>query len=600
MSRNRNRRRWCVIALALFAASHLRAQTIQGFVRDSASSTPVAGAVISALDSAGRPLARVVSDGNGHYHLPTQRVVTLYAQRIGFRPRSMPLPAGSSDRDVSFDIAMVVLPRLLDPIVVTENRRCRGPGQAEALALWEQVRSALLASEVARGDSVNTLNVRFERTIDPQTHAITQQTFTRNSGPRISPFVAAYPASEFAVRGYMDEDATGRTFSAPDADVLLDPAFATSHCFGVRSDAAHSGQIGLTFRPAKNDDEIVDVTGALWVDTARPGLRSLDFSYTSLEPAAGDAPSGGVVSFKEMRPGVVFIDRWSIRIAVLTVDDVRMPEIPRVRSRRFMMRLLSVHESGGEVVSAAWADGIRWHNTLGQIAGRLTERGSARPSIGQRIQLLSSPDTVVTDSLGRFQFTDLVPGPYVVAAADTRYASYGLGARDEKDVIVERGATTAVALSMPPLADRIRDYCRGAGIVVDDTAHAGTILGRILLPDGSPANNAIVDARRLGPGEGMGDVIPSFGPMSNKADRLRTGTFIICGVERGRTMLFRIAHPHADTTDARVQLADDERVREIIIRMNPLSPAPPTRESLLGRFTVTDPYFLHAKHAQSP
>ena len=76
-----------------------------------------------------------------------------------------------------------------------------------------------------------------------------------------------------------------RNFFAPDADVLLDESFATSHCFRLAADdTSHRGQIGLAFTPApgRGRDTLVDVAGVIWIDRATPALRSLEFLYTGL------------------------------------------------------------------------------------------------------------------------------------------------------------------------------------------------------------------------------------------------------------------------------------------------------------------------------
>lgn len=560
------------------------AQTVRGFVRDSTSHEPIAGAVVSALDSNGKAFARVVTDARGHYHLPSFGTQRLQALRIGFRPRTVRVPLSTQDQDVDLDISMTALPRLLDRVVVTDVARCRSSDdQGVALALWQQARAALLANAVARADSADTHTVRFERTVNPVSGEVTRLAFRRMGGHRISPFIAAYPASEFAVRGYMSEDSSGRTFNAPDADVLLDPSFADTHCFGVRSDAAHQQQVGLSFRPEKDDDEIVDVTGTLWMDTERPALRSLEFAYTSLEPAAIDAHSGGIISFREMRPGVVFIDRWSIRMGLLGVDLHNVPRSPSpLRTRRVEMQLTGIHESGGEVVSISWIDGITWTNDLGRIAGRVVETSSHKPVAGVQVLLRLSPDTVTTDSLGHFLFRDLVPGPYVLEATDTAAASFGLAEHQVRAVRVERSATTDGSLTWKPLQDRVREYCRARNRSVRDTSQVGTILGRVLLPDGSPATGATLDARPLAASERAGRNGVQVGRMSEHPERLERGTFVSCYVDRGTPMYYRIAHPRADTTNTRVQLAADEPLRELVIRLNAIGSSGPSSKNPAG------------------
>lgn len=573
--------RWIFLCV-LFGVAEASGQTIRGFVRDSAAGEGVAGAVVSALDSTGAPIARVNTDARGHYHLPATGTLRLQALRIGFRPRTLDVPRTRTEHDVDLDIVMVALPHLLERVVVTEMSRCGGSdAQSAGLSLWDQARAGLLASAVARLDSVDVRSVRFERALDPQSDAIVHQVTIRTGGHRVSPFIAAYPASEFAVRGYMSEDSTGRTFNAPDADVLLDPAFAQTHCFGIRNDAAHPKQIGLTFRPAKESDEIVDVTGIMWMDTERPALRSLEFAYTSLEPAARDAKSGGFISFREMRPGVVFIDHWSVRVAVLTIDLRRLSRIGS-RSRRIEARLSGLHESGGEVVSANWDDGIRWANDLGRIVGRVVDRNSGRPAQGARVTLRFSSDTAFTDSLGRFVFADLVPGPYIAEATDTAHAVFGLGERQEQSIAVERATATAT-IAWRSLAERVREFCRDERASAPDSSRFGTVLGRVVMPDGAPAIGAAIDARRVGPKE-RGKTLPRFGAMA-QASRLTNGAFVSCNVERGTAIMYRVAAAGADTTDAHVQLATDETIREFTIRLDSLGTSRSTvRGRLLGVF----------------
>src|SRR6185503_13563661 len=123
------------------------------------------------------------------------------------------------------------------------------------------------------------------------------------TGRTTRPFIAAASSAEFAATGYMREDASGgdRTFFAPDADVLLDESFATSHCFHLQpSDAAHPEQVGLAFTPARNRETVVDVRGVIWMDRATPALRSLDFRYTELEPANTNAGAGGHMEFRDV------------------------------------------------------------------------------------------------------------------------------------------------------------------------------------------------------------------------------------------------------------------------------------------------------------
>src|SRR5205085_5942545 len=194
---------------------------------------------------------------------------------------------------------------------------------------------------------------------------IRSQIVHAQSGRTKRPFVASAAPAAFAQHGYMSEDNTGRVFNAPDADVLLDESFATTHCFHLQaSDATHSDQIGLAFTPVPDHyrDTLVDVNGVIWMDNTTPQLRSLDFLYTALEPAATDIRSGGHLEFRTMPNGVAFIERWHLRLAIMTqlprpmatirrgvvVDDIR----PERRQTRYNMRVVDVAEAGGVVHDA--------------------------------------------------------------------------------------------------------------------------------------------------------------------------------------------------------------------------------------------------------
>ena len=58
-----------VAAFALFSATALSAQQVRGTVVDSASGSPLAGAVVMLLDSAGRATTRTIAAIDGRYSL---------------------------------------------------------------------------------------------------------------------------------------------------------------------------------------------------------------------------------------------------------------------------------------------------------------------------------------------------------------------------------------------------------------------------------------------------------------------------------------------------------------------------------------------------
>src|SRR4051812_40983117 len=86
-----------VLASDAWAVAHV----IRGRVQQTGGASPVAGAVVSITDSAGRASARTISDEHGQYIVAWAPTATrLRVIRIGLRPISIDLPPGSP-HDVS-------------------------------------------------------------------------------------------------------------------------------------------------------------------------------------------------------------------------------------------------------------------------------------------------------------------------------------------------------------------------------------------------------------------------------------------------------------------------------------------------------------------
>src|SRR4051812_9698375 len=89
-------------AFVLVAASAGSAQVLRGSVRDSVSTLPIPGSVLILLDSEGRTLGRNITNEKGDYAiaLPPQ-IARMQILRIGFRPRTVRVPAGTLRLDVT-------------------------------------------------------------------------------------------------------------------------------------------------------------------------------------------------------------------------------------------------------------------------------------------------------------------------------------------------------------------------------------------------------------------------------------------------------------------------------------------------------------------
>lgn len=518
------------------AASLAHAQRVTGVVRDSASRQTVPSAVVRLFDATGRELERTVTSRDGRYRLNALAAAReLRVLRIGFRPRTIPFTGA---RDTTLDVVLVALPTLLETVDVTDHSQCsRRSDRAAALALWEQARAALLATVVARESQPPLIAaIVYDRTFDRRGHVIRQRV-RHDSLPTNRPFIAARPVAEFREHGYAEGTASQRTYYAPDADVLLDPAFGDGHCFSLRQDKdKHPGQIGLAFEPARDRTGIVDVSGVMWLDVASPALRTLEFRYTNVERIAADAEAGGFISFRMATNGLTVIDRWSLHLPSIEGTSVpqRASSAPKCEfacagGRETRWRVLDIHDVGAVIATAVWPDGSEWHSPLGTLRGRATRPApdSASPVRDALVWLMGSDDSTRTAADGSFEMTLLLPGPYPLFAAESPADRFVFQQNDSLRVDVDSIETPSIRLSVARLDERIKTFCQGA--VVAGTGKA-LMLGRILLPDGSHTAGVAVEGfwgeSQLDPGHGFHE----------RARTDTSGAFHVCGLATGDTV----------------------------------------------------------------
>jgi carboxypeptidase family protein len=480
-----------VAALVAVSAAAARAQRVRGVLRDSASGEPIAGAVVWATDSAGRFLARTVSVDSGVFAVP--RLVgtaRLHILRIGYGPRELAVPRGPGD--TMLVVRMLAVPLQLAAIEAHGEKVCPGEhAGAGALALWSQARSALYAGVVAR--EANPPHIRlfsYTRTLEPVRHTVIDDSTVTKELVADQSYVAARPAWAFARDGYMTEEGGERTFYAPDEAVLLDSAFVDTHCLhSVTGDARHSGEVGVAFEPitAHGRDTLVDIAGALWIDPHRAALRSLEFKYTGLEPAASDE-SGGEVVFTVNAHGAPMVSRWKIRAAELasdaheTVDGIRHRLPPR--TDRTDVHVVHYLDTGGQLTSIMWGAGDTSAETF--VRGIVSDE-SRHPVRGVRVWLSKGGDTAVTDAEGRFAIAGVAPGRYVAMAADSALATIGTSRALPMNVDVLGADQPPIHMLYLGAASVLSFFC------LPTHPPTGAILARIVALDGQPIAHARVD-----------------------------------------------------------------------------------------------------------
>jgi hypothetical protein len=583
---------WAIVAIVAVARD-ARAQALHGLARDEGTGAPIAGVVVSALDSGDVLVSRTIANGDGQFRIGADpRVKKLRLIRIGYSPAELLVSAGKSELGV---VEMTRLPPILEAMRISDRELC--PGSADrgaAFQLWEQARAGLLVTVVARqAKPALVTTLQYQQELSPQDDHVRTLTVQRKTAQSTRPFIAAAAPSFFATHGYLIENASvGRVFNAPDADVFLDESFAATHCFHRQQpDSAHRGQTGLAFTPigGRTRDTLVDVSGVLWLDDATPALRSMDFRYTALEPAARKARTGGHIDFRTMANGVSFIQHWELRLAALATDRSRtgfgagaMSAIDNQRrSDRLDVRVTAIARSGGDVIDATWADGTVWHEAPTGVVGRIVAERSETPIRGAVVSVVGGTISATTDSAGAFSLAPLVPGKYTIVASDTTFRERVEARSTPREVQVTAERMTEVKLELQPFAQAVASLCRGKIIGFDEAV----VNGVLALPVGSPDAYRI-RARwlaRLTSSASAGVAVDIreeiVAPDSH-------GRFLVCGVSRDRALTLTLTTGSRVVADTVIHLANAPSVRLINFRWTPSVAAATTNAATTNATTL--------------
>jgi hypothetical protein len=464
--------------LAFLLALPAGAQVLRGTVVDSVSQRGIPGVVVMMLNAKGVAVGRTLTDAAGKYAttIPSD-AARVRALRIGWRPRERALP------DVIEGIAqanftMPQIPTFLEPARIDAKQCPRRNDSQQALGLWEQVRAGLLATIVAREQNPATMvRLGFERSHSRVDEDITLFRVRRDSANRsLNSYRAVRSASDFIRDGFAgpasDRD---RMYYAPDAEVLIDGAFADGYCFRIqRADRARRNQIGLGFTSADRKRGRMDIAGTLWVDTVERSIREIEYQYVGQSVTVDDMKPGGSIWFREMPNGQVLIDRWQMRLIGNHLDSI--PGRTLGGSRETLNTFFTSY-TGGELAHVRWPDGTRYDAELARVTITARTPTGVSPA-GRMIDLVDSPYSMVLDSTGVFEVKELLPGPYRVMMREPRLKplmmdTLSLRAR----VNAERGKSALVSVTVPTLEEWVMDRC---GLKYAQRDSAMMVIGRIM------------------------------------------------------------------------------------------------------------------------
>ncbi len=485
------------LVMVMLLTPAVRAQ-VAGTVRDSASQLPLPNTAVIVLDPAGRPVSRGATDQQGRFRLATTSgpltrrstpktvyPLRLRVLRMGFRPREIPLTAASAG--TFWDIGLVSFPIQLEEVQVVAVTCPQRPDRKQALSLLRQVRMSLLANVVARSQSSATMQrLLYERRLDaPSGRIVNQAVRTRVTSSTSEPFSAARSAAAFSRQGFLEDSTGTHTYVGPDAETLIDDAFAERYCFKVAPpDRGRPLQVGLGFEPVDREDGRIDIVGTVWIDTLSRVLREASFHYVGLDQQTSALSPEGRLSFRELSNGVVIIDQWSLRLGGERRQSGRAlvgrtPEVSAMGARE------RPQEIGGEIARASWPDGYSWHAPLGTIRLRAVD-GQGRPASGSVVQLLDTDYRASTDASGTFVLTDLLPGPYTASVRDPRLAALDVPSATTLRLSAVRDSTIDARVVVESADDYVMRRCGYDGGI----AGRARLLGRVMRGDGQPASDA--------------------------------------------------------------------------------------------------------------
>ena len=463
--------------LGVLCPAMARSQTIRGLVVDSASRHGLPGAVVTFFDANHHQLARAITSQAGTFAFALPSATKVRVVRLGFRPREVSL----DQTDGALEIVMSASSQLLDPVQVDGDSPCpRRADSYAAIALWDQAKSGLLAAVVARQElPAMMMNLTYKRPIEGNSDRFGEQEVRIHRGKSASSFRATPSSAEFEHTGFVRRAPDGDLFFGPDAETLLDDAFMRNYCLSLAaSNKQRAATAGVSFAPARRNRDRVDITGTIWIDTARRALDRVEFRYVGLDSEADRFRAGGELLFQDVRPGIPQIQRWFLRTVVERTNALRGST---VGPKRFQ-----VHEDGGELARADWNDGSSWRAPLGGARVHATSKDGEK-LVGATLALEGTDYVATTDSTGTAEFSELLPGPYRVSSIDSALTMIGLDGGTDARFVAARDSIRELSVVIPSAAQRIDAECRRNNVW---TPGSFALVVQVVNPDGSPVAGA--------------------------------------------------------------------------------------------------------------
>lgn len=322
-------------------AGDAAAQAVAGRLTDPADA-PVAEAIVTLVDSAGREVARTSTSSSGRFRISGRAAGSYRVRvfRIGHAPWTSDSLALAPGAVHSLSQALPAMPIQLPELVSIASGRCEtgaATGTAAAILLEEARKALGLAREANRRGisfAVTTFDITLDRDLRVIAERAAQQTSNRDL-PIVSTSVDTLRQFGF-VRQVPAYDPNGPMYYGPDDTVLLSDWFLTTHCFSVTESGDSS--VAVRFEPAERRG-LPDISGTMQFDPDSLVLRSLQFTYVRLPSWVPEGTAGGAVEFERVPGSGLVATQWWLRAPIAAVPPGRGDT-----------RLHGYREAGGAVV----------------------------------------------------------------------------------------------------------------------------------------------------------------------------------------------------------------------------------------------------------
>jgi hypothetical protein len=329
-----------------------QAQSVQGRVVQLPQGTPIPGALVVLVDSAGHDVSRAASSASGGFMLaaPVPGRYLVAVRQIGWKTWQSPPFELASAQSLPLVLRVEAEAYTL-PTITVEARQPRcgvQVGGDEVVGRLLEVAQTALALAQATADA-RTLGFSSEWYYAHYNAKLEMADSSGMGAGRLTAWPIQTAAPDSIRRwGFVRTDGPGQAWTdvgsdrgpvyfGLDARVLFSDCFLAGHCF--RLDGEREGKLQVAFAP-EHHGQVVDVQGTLELDRASLELQRISFAYVNLPRWVPRERAGGDVHLRRLHTGAWVPYAWRMRAPV-----------PRLMGGGSQPKVDSWVETGGQVRS---------------------------------------------------------------------------------------------------------------------------------------------------------------------------------------------------------------------------------------------------------